>query len=89
MLHPQLTPPLLQEKSSSCISLTVIKPQASGKDGVAQGLRTTLEDILVLGLSQNYCETPVSSNQRVKRINSLHHSSHKHLPAACSLPVFT
>lgn len=56
MLHPKLAPPRLQEKSSSCISLAVIKPQASGKDSVARGLSAPLEDILVLGLSQNYCE---------------------------------
>ena len=65
MLCPQLLHPLLQKKSSSsCISLVGIKSQASGEDGVVQGLSATLEHILLLGLSQSYFSVQQSKNEK-------------------------
>lgn len=84
-----LLDPLLQKSSSSCTCLARIKSQVSSEDGVVQALNSALEDILVLGLSQNDYGPLASSNQRMKRIKSIHHSLGKHLLTAYSVPVLT
>lgn len=71
MMHPQFSDLLLQKLSSSCFSLARIKSQASGKDVVIQGQTSTLEDILILGLTKNYCG-PFSFQQSKNEKNKIY-----------------